>query len=93
MVMFGRPEGDRPSYKQWEEGGIPPQVVFGVFSPNNRLSEQVEKLLFRQRFGVEEYYVCDPDTGRLDGWTRREAAPCSHRADGRLGQPAFGYPL
>lgn len=71
MVVFGRPKGDRPSYKQWEEGGIAPQVVFEVLSPGNRLSELVEKFLFYQRFGVEEYYVYDPDTGRLDGWIRQ----------------------
>lgn len=71
MVVFGRPKGDRPSYKQWEEGGIAPQVVFEVLSPGNRLSELVEKFLFYQRFGVEEYYVYDPDTGRLDGWLRQ----------------------
>ncbi|MCS6831221.1 MAG: Uma2 family endonuclease [bacterium] len=70
MVVFGRPKGDRPSYKQWEEQGIAPQVVFEVLSPGNRLSELVEKFLFYQRFGVEEYYVYDPDTGRLDGWLR-----------------------
>ena len=28
MVVFGRPKGYRGSYKQWEEGGIAPQVVF-----------------------------------------------------------------
>lgn len=71
MVVFGRPKGDRPSYKQWEEGGIAPQVVFEVLSLGNRLSELVEKFLFYQRFGVEEYYVYDPDTGRLDGWIRQ----------------------
>lgn len=70
MVAFGRPKGDRPSYKQWEEDNIPPQVVFEVLSPGNRLSELIEKFLFYQRFGVEEYYVYDPDTGRLDGWIR-----------------------
>ncbi|GIV19150.1 MAG: hypothetical protein KatS3mg023_0901 [Armatimonadota bacterium] len=72
MVVFGRPKGDRPSYKQWEEGGIAPQVVFEVLSPGNRLSELIEKFLFYQRFGVEEYCVYDPDTGRLDGWIRGE---------------------
>lgn len=72
MVVFGRPKGDRPSYKQWEEDGIAPQVVFEVLSPGNRLSELIEKFLFYQRFGVEEYYVYDPDTGRLDGWIRGE---------------------
>ncbi|MGQ9540752.1 MAG: Uma2 family endonuclease [Armatimonadota bacterium] len=72
MVAFGRPKGDRASYKQWEEDNIPPQVVFEVLSPSNRLSEMVDKFLFYQRFGVEEYYVYDPDTGRLDGWIRRD---------------------
>src|SRR3954470_18853689 len=28
MVVFGRPKRHRLSYLQWEEGGIPPQVVF-----------------------------------------------------------------
>src|SRR5437764_1211047 len=36
-VAFGRPKGDRGSYRVWEEGGIFPQVVFEVLSPGNRL--------------------------------------------------------
>jgi Uma2 family endonuclease len=28
MVVFGRPKGDRGSYRQWEEDNIVPQVVF-----------------------------------------------------------------
>ena len=36
MVVFGRPKGYRGSYKQWDEGGIAPQVVFEVLSPGNR---------------------------------------------------------
>ena len=39
MVVFGRPKGDRGSYKQWEEDGIAPQVVFEVLSPGNRAGE------------------------------------------------------
>src|SRR5437868_15431503 len=27
LVAFGRPKGYRGSYKQWQEGGIAPQVV------------------------------------------------------------------
>lgn len=34
-VVFGRPKGDRPSYKQWEEGNVPTTVVFEVLSPGN----------------------------------------------------------
>ncbi len=30
MVVFGRPKGDRGSYKQWLEDNIPPQVVFEI---------------------------------------------------------------
>jgi hypothetical protein len=39
MVVFGRPKGDRGSYKQWTETGISPQVVFRILSPSNRLSK------------------------------------------------------
>ena len=38
MVVFGRPKGYRGSYRQWEEGGIAPQVVFEILSPGNRAS-------------------------------------------------------
>ncbi len=36
MVVVGRPKGDRGSYRQWEEEGIAPQVVFEILSPGNR---------------------------------------------------------
>ena len=72
MVAFGRPKGHRGSYKQWEEGGIPPQVVFEVLSPGNRPSELIEKFAFYERYGVEEYYIYDPDRGILDGWLRSD---------------------
>jgi len=70
LVAFGRPKGDRGSYKQWEEGGIAPQVVFEVLSPENT-REMDEKLTFYDRYGVEEYYLYDPDHGRLQGWWRQ----------------------
>jgi Uma2 family endonuclease len=70
MVVFGRPKGDRGSYKQWEEGNIAPQVVFEVLSPGNRLGKMAKKLKFYDRYGVEEYYVYDPDDVELIGWLR-----------------------
>jgi Uma2 family endonuclease len=70
MVAFGRPKGDRGSYQQWKEGNIPPQVAFEVLSPGNRPSEMARKLLFYERFGVEEYYIYDPDRNRLTGYQR-----------------------
>jgi Uma2 family endonuclease len=70
LVAFGRPKGYRGSYKQWEEGGIAPQVVFEVLSPGNRFGEMLEKFRFYDRYGVEEYYLYDPDRVELDGWQR-----------------------
>ncbi|MEA5569503.1 Uma2 family endonuclease [Calothrix sp. UHCC 0171] len=67
MVVFGRQKCDRGSYKQWEEGDIPPQVVFEILSPSNRTKEMTNKLLFYQRYGVEEYYIYDPDKNELIG--------------------------
>ncbi len=70
MVVFGRPKGDRGSYLQWREDDIPPQVVFEVLSPGNRLGEMMKKLKFYERYGVEEYYMYDPDDEDLSGWLR-----------------------
>lgn len=75
MVVFGRPKGDRGSYRQWEEDNIAPHVVFEVLSPGNTLTEMAAKLEFYDIYGVEEYYLYDPDTGDMSGW---------QRIDGRL---------
>ncbi|GBC94295.1 hypothetical protein HRbin16_00076 [bacterium HR16] len=72
MVVIGRPKGHRGSYKQWEEQNIAPQVVFEIVSPGNRYAGLVEKFRFYDRYGVEEYYLYDPDLGVLNGWVRRD---------------------
>lgn len=72
LVAFGRPRGDRGSYQQWKEANIAPQVVFEIWSPENRKAELVRKLDFYDRYQVEEYYWYDPDTGELLGYRRIE---------------------
>ena len=72
MVAFGRAKGDRGSYQQWKEGDIPPQVVFEILSPGNRMGEMTKKLKFYERYGVEEYYIYDPDKIDFTGWLRRD---------------------
>ena len=67
-VAFGRPKRDRGSYQVWEERGIFPQVVFEVLSPGNRPAEMARKLIFYEDYGAEEYYVIDPDRGRLEAY-------------------------
>lgn len=70
LVVFGRPKGYRGSYKQWREDGIAPQVVFEILSPGNREKAMQRKFKFYQRYGVEEYYLYDPDRVVLSGWQR-----------------------
>jgi Uma2 family endonuclease len=74
LVAFGRPKGRRGSYKQWEEGGIAPQVVFEILSPGNRFGEMLRKFRFYERYGVEEYYIYNPDDGSLEGYLRARGA-------------------
>jgi len=71
MVVLGRPKGHRGSYKQWEEDNLAPQVVFEVLSPGNRAMEMGRKFAFYQHYGVQEYYVYDPETGLWEGAVRR----------------------
>ncbi|MEC4806461.1 MAG: Uma2 family endonuclease [Jaaginema sp. PMC 1080.18] len=70
MVIFGRPKGDRGSYRQWEENNIVPQVVFEILSPGNRPQEMAKKQQFYDNYGVEEYYIYDPDRNNLNGLRR-----------------------
>ena len=70
LVALDRPKGYRGSYRTWEEGRAP-DVIFEVLSPGNTLAEMIRKWRFYDRFGVQEYYVLDPDRPTLTGWVRR----------------------
>jgi Uma2 family endonuclease len=71
LVAFGRPKGDRGSYKQWEEGGVAPAVVFDVLSPSNRPAEMNDKLAFYDGHGAERSGH-EPDDGLR---ARRRSVP------------------
>jgi Uma2 family endonuclease len=79
MVVFGRPKGDRRSYKQWLEDGLAPQVVFEILSPRNTAAEMREKLDFYDRYGVCEYYLYNPMAGTVRGWERLGGELCPIR--------------
>lgn len=72
-VVFGRPKGDRPSYRQWEEGGVPVTVAFEILSPSNGHFEMADRLAFYDEHQVEEYYVYDPYSHRLLVYQRGQA--------------------
>jgi Uma2 family endonuclease len=71
LVAFGRRKGDRGSYKQWEEEGVPLTVVFEVLSPGNSFHEMIDKQGFYEEYGVEEYYIYDPEYNRFHAYLRR----------------------
>jgi Uma2 family endonuclease len=73
-VVFGRPKGKRGSYKQWEENNVPIHVVFEILSPSNDVAELARKYPFYEEHGVEEYYVYDPETDKLEIYLRRGSA-------------------
>ncbi len=70
LVALGRPAGYRGSYKQWQEDGIAPQVVFEIISPSNSGPELIKKQDFYAQYGVLEMYVYDPDSYEFWGWVR-----------------------
>ena len=72
MVIFGRPKGDRRSYIQHQEDNIGPQVVFEIRSHNDRQIKMNKKFSFYNRYGVDEYYLYDPENNDLSGWQRIE---------------------
>lgn len=61
MVVKGRPDGDRLSYRQWLEEDTPPQVVMEVLSSSNKASEMIDKQHWYARYGVQEFIIIDPD--------------------------------
>ncbi|MBV6621670.1 MAG: Uma2 family endonuclease [Rivularia sp. (in: Bacteria)] len=71
MVVFGRPKGKRSSYRQWNEENIAPQIVFEILSPSNDAKEMERKLVFYNTYGVEEYYIYNPQILQFDGWVRQ----------------------
>jgi Uma2 family endonuclease len=72
MVAFGRPKGARGSYRQWEEDGVAPQVIFKITPPVATVAEMRSKRVFYNYYGVAEYYEYDPEIGMLEVWTRRK---------------------
>ncbi|MCW6038852.1 Uma2 family endonuclease [Spirulina subsalsa FACHB-351] len=70
MVVLGRPDGDRGSYKQWEEDDISPQVVFEILSPSNTTTEMAAKQRFYEKYGVLEMYFYNPESYDFWGFER-----------------------
>ncbi|MDX2302923.1 MAG: Uma2 family endonuclease [Microscillaceae bacterium] len=88
LVAFGRPKGHRGSYEQWNEDDIAPQVVMEILSPSNTVTEMLDKYLFYQKYGVQEYYVYDYRKNKFYAWNRE-----NDKLDAILVMPDYVSPL
>jgi Uma2 family endonuclease len=59
FVVVGVQQGQRRTYKLWEEG-VPPTCVIEVSSRSTRREDQGKKRELYAQLGVQEYYLFDP---------------------------------
>ena len=74
MVVLGRPEGERSSYKQWEEDNIAPQVIFEIISPRDSAKAMLAKQSFYKAHGVLELFFYDPEVHDFLGFVRPDSS-------------------
>jgi Uma2 family endonuclease len=70
IVVFGRADHARSSWRDFREDGTSPQVVFEIKSRSNTFGHLAAKRSWYDRHGVEEYYEYDPENGRFNVWVR-----------------------
>ena len=77
QVVFGVEDGDRSSFKIWEEGK-PPDFVLEVASPSTAEKDAFHKAREYARIGVREYWRLDPEGSSmgtpLEGYVARGAS-------------------
>jgi Uma2 family endonuclease len=62
------PDRKREIWIAWEEGGRLPDVIIELLSPATAKKDRTEKRdLYERVFRTAEYFLCDPDTGTLEG--------------------------
>jgi Uma2 family endonuclease len=90
MVAFGRPKGHRSSYEQWNEGNIPPQVVIEILSKGNLAGDMIDKFIFYQKHGVQEYYIYDHIKHKFYACTRDNDKLNTEEIENKFESPLLG---
>ncbi len=53
----------------WDEGGRYPDVIIELSSPSTiKIDHEKKKDIYEQIFHTFEYFICNPDNGKLYGW-------------------------
>jgi len=87
------PHRERKVWISWEEGGRLPDVIFEMLSPKTAKKDRTEKKdLYARVFGTPEYFLYEPDTGKLEGFrlAGRFYQPIEPDEDGRLWSQQLG---
>ncbi|HEY2290289.1 MAG TPA: Uma2 family endonuclease [Thermoanaerobaculia bacterium] len=59
----------RNCWVSWEEGGRLPDVILEMLSPSTASNDRNEKKdIYEQVFHTSEYFLYEPDTGKLEGF-------------------------
>jgi len=86
----------RKAWVAWEEGGRLPDVIVELLSPSTAQSDRNEKKdLYAQVFRTPEYYLVDPEAGKLEGFglVGRSYRPLVPDAQSRLWSTQLGVSL
>ena len=63
------PDRERQVWIAWEEGGRLPDVIVELLSPTTKHKDRNEKKdLYARVFRTAEYFMHDPETGKLEGF-------------------------
>ncbi len=97
FVVRGVEKRQRRIYKLWEEG-VAPQVVIELTSRQTWREDLQEKWRLYEQFGVEEYFIFDPEYDYLDeplvGYRLKDGKYKALAArDGRLRSKVLGLEL
>jgi len=70
FFVWGRPaEPARAYWAVWDEAGHYPNVIVELTSPSTEHKDRGEKFaVYEQMFQTPEYYLCDPDSQKLEGF-------------------------
>jgi len=87
------PDRERRIWIAWEEGGRLPDVIFEMLAPATAKKDRTEKKdLYARVFGTAEYFLYEPDTGKLEGFrlAGRFYQPIAPDENGRLWSEELG---
>jgi Uma2 family endonuclease len=96
VVLGTHREPPRKSWVVWDEDGKYPNVIVEVLSESTALVDRgLKKNIYQDVFRTPEYFLFDPATGQLDGYTltRGRYEPIAPDASGRLRSDELGLLL